>query len=224
MRKISLIIGLFLLNACQTPKADEKLDPDVVYKRDIELTINGKKTVGMAVAPAKEAYTIGVKAIGKLDLFTFTNCHREMAQQLTTNETTVNFTPIPGLEDKNCSVNLAGYEKERGRHAWGFIEFESPDYTIVATLKCNGVVSVTSGVSVCQSLNGLFQQIEFSVPVIVGTKGQCPPIQEPADFKTYRFPITKGQCSYVFLEKDKNSNRMHRLTTIGYEKIIYRDK
>lgn len=223
MKKL-LLVPLLVHCASMNPPADPEVDPNYIYKMDMDLQINNRVGNGVVVAPRSPKYNLKLKAAGKLDLFTFTNCHREMAQASETRDIVLDYTPISRKElSGTCPIQLGGYEKERGRHSWGFIDFEDPGYTMVADLKCNGVASLVNGVGACQSLTGLIQEITFSVPVIISPEEKCPmPVSK--DKKTFEFPIITGQCVYIFMDATKGSDRLLRLTTIGYEKILFRDK
>ena len=210
----------FLFVSCAS--VSQKLDPNVFYKRDIQISINGKKAIGAVVVPRAESYHFEIKTPGRLDLFTLTTCHREETfEALSTKVRSFDFKPISiELGQLACPVHLGGYEKIRGRHSWAFIDFEHPSLLLRAEIKCNGVQRNTSGVSLCQAKVGLIQEIKFKQPVIWPKKLTCIELSSD-DEKTFRFKMPRGECTSRFLSKT-GKKLWHRFTTLGYEKILIR--
>jgi hypothetical protein len=217
-----------VLSACaQVP---QKLDADAFYKRDMKITVNGASAEGVIVAPSSDHYDLEIVAKGKLDLFTLASCHREITQEDAgeggifgdAKKIKLTFRPVNGIENTSaCPVELGGYEKDLGRHSWGFIDFRSPELTLPAKLKCNGVGQETVGVSVCQSRNGLIEQIVFKAPVRVAKQpdSNCPQLSSSDGGVTFEYKMPLKQCVYVFGDQ---TGALHRLTTLGYEKILVR--
>lgn len=223
---ILLAALLCFQTACSVP---QKLDPGTVYKRDMRLRVNGQRGTGTLVVPRASKYEIEIEARGKLDLFTLTTCHREVAAEeawdkgffKSKKEISTSFIPAMGLEYGNyCPVHFGGYEKSKGRHSWAFLDFETPEATLPASIKCDGRVYQSRGVTVCQSRAGLEQEVIFPVPVRVLPDPACPMVSGLAD-QVFRFPIVRDHCVYAF--KEKTGKRVHRLTTIGYEQILIRE-
>lgn len=218
-----LVVLAFLawvLSSCTD--VDQKLDPEIFYKRDMEISVNGHKITGAGVVPRSGQYEIKGVAKGTLDLFTLTTCHREITREGLDEEFSEKLYPVRGLEDAGgCSLQLGGYERKRGRHSWGFVDFEDAQATLPATLKCNGDVRRNNGVSVCQSRAGLIESIEFDAPVRVRPDPECP-IPDSANKKTFVFPLPPKACVFAFREIDP-PNRVHRLTTLGYDGILIRE-
>jgi len=208
----------------------QKLDPQKSYKRDMDLTVNGHHAEGMLVVPRASKYDFKIIAKGKLDLFTFTTCHREQTKENAgesgwfsdSKKRELSYVPTP-LEagEISCPVQLGGYEKKKGRHSWGLVEFEHPSLSMPAKIECNGSVMNATGVSVCQSKAGLLERISFSEKMLTSSKGSCPQLKSN-DGKVFQFEIQKGQCVYRFLTM-AGKKRYHRLLTFGYEKILIRD-
>lgn len=223
-----LFVMLFVLTSCSS--VSQKLDPSRFYKRDMEITINGLKAEGALVVPKAQSYKFNIKSQGRLDLFTFTTCHREQTKEKAgergwfadKKRRKFEFFPVPiEANPLACPVELGGYEQKKGRHSWGFIDFEHPDLTLTAELSCNGDKRKVKGVSVCQAKKGLIQEIVFAQPVIVAEKNVCI-ILKSKDDKTFRFKMPKGRCLFRFLTKT-GDKKWHRLTTLGYEKILVRE-
>jgi hypothetical protein len=220
---LSMIALLLLLASCTT--VDQKLKTDEFYKRDMIIEFEGVKSEGFVVLPKRNSYKLRFHAKGKLDLFTLTTCHREITaekirggifNQVGT-EYEMQFTPIEGIETSNCPIFIGGYDEQRGRHSWGAIEIADPSMDLEAQTLCNGEKRNHKGISICQSKEGLIQEISFPEPVRTAFEGSCK--MDSPDGKTFLYEMIKGECAFVFMAKD---GRMHRLTTLGYEKIIVR--
>jgi len=197
----------------------------------MKLKINGFRADGVLVIPKSARYELEIDAKGKLDLFTFETCHREEISEnageggLFGNRKHVerSFIPNSPLETEGaCPVRLGGYERDKGRHSWAFVDFEDLTATLPAELKCNGNTTNTRGVSACQSRSGLIQQITFPVKTIVNPETGCS-MPRPSDLMTYRFNMSPKECVYNFMEQGA-PNREHRLTTLGYDGILIREQ
>jgi len=224
------LLFLVLLSGCAYPGKDQLAEQGVYYKRDMRIEVNGFQSEGVLVAPKAGKYKIEIKAKGELDLFTLTTCHREHTEEdageggIFGSKKKVKYKYIPskGIEDtESCPVQLGGYEKDKGRHSWGFIDFQDDAHTLPALVSCNGNQYNSSGVSVCQSKAGLLQRIEFTKPVLFDPTNNCAPLQTK-DNKVFEYEIGKGECLYLFMERD-GDGKLHRHTTVGYERILIRD-
>lgn len=207
----------------------QRLDPDLFYKRDMEIRVNGHQGEGVLVIPRASSYNFDIKAQGKLDLFTLTTCHREQTKEhagdkgwfKNANHRKFEFIPAPLEADSlACPVQLGGYERIKGRHSWAFIDFEHPNLSLPAFLNCNGAQYNTKGVSVCQSKTGLLQEIRFTEQVLWPQENTCIKLMSN-DEKKFRFKMPKGQCIFRFVTKS-GEERWHRMTTIGYQQILIR--
>lgn len=215
----SVFVFLPFLLSCACSPAPEKLDPAILYRRDMTITINGKTFTGVAVAPAADKYDIKAQTIGRNDVFTFTTCHLEKEFRPGRNDLSFTFVPRIGLENSidSCIAELGGFDKDKGRHSWGLIEFENPAYKVVASVDCNGETYDANGVALCQSLTGLKQRIKFKYPVKVSPPIGCRMLT-PVDEMTFVYEMVKGRCVYDFYEP--SFNRRFRLTTFGYQEIL----
>lgn len=215
-----------LLTGCAT--FGKPADPNLIYRREMALVVNGKKIEGVGVLPRALSYRFEIESRGRLDAFTLTSCSRD---ELTLDikekglfgsrrRYRFDYLPMAGLEDTSfCQLDLGGYDKETGRHSWALLDFEHPELRASATVYCNGSVVKSVGVSVCQSKIGLYQKIEFSGPTIVEYEKECEIAQSEDGGKTYIFPLRKGICHYAFREL-KGAREFHRLTTLGYEGFL----
>lgn len=218
IRSIIFSFSFFLLSCACSP-VEQKLDPKVIYRRDMEITINGKQFTGTGVVPAAEKYDLKVKTIGRNDVFTFTTCHQENEYRTGRNDVQFTFVPRIGLENgkDSCTADLGGFDKDKGRHSWGMIDFENPLYKVPGNVDCNGFTYTANGVALCQSLAGLKQRVQFQYPVKISPSEGCRMLT-PADEKTFEYEMVQGKCIYEFWEP--SFSRRFRLTTFGYDQIL----
>lgn len=221
------IILLLLFTSCST--LEPQPDPQYFYKLDMKLDVNGFKGEGVLIAGEAKQYKFDIKAKGSLDLFTFTTCHREQTKEKagesgwfkSDKRRRFTYKPMPYIETGSfsCPVHLGGYEKGKGRHSWGLVDFQVKSKTLEAFLKCNGVYQKAIGVSICQARKGLIQEIKFLEPVLATEKG-CTKFRELKG-NVFRYKMPRGECVFRFVTKNKKQ-KWHRLTTVGYEKILIR--
>lgn len=226
MRK--LLPLFFLLVSCAN--VTQELNPDKFYKRDMDIKVNGYQGEGVLVVPRASSYSFDINAAGKLDLFTFTTCHREQTKEKAgergwfrdKSRRRFVYKPAPlEAEGYACPVDLGGYEQKRGRHSWGFVDFEHPDFDLPAKVSCNGFYYNSRGVTACQAKVGLMQEIKFPEPVLAPLENVCI-VLEAKDDMTFRYKMPKGRCTFRFLTKS-GKKRWHRMTTVGYESILIRE-
>lgn len=223
--KITLL--MFLLTACGAlPKKEEsKKDPGQVYKKDMYVCVDGKCAEGALIVPRALTYKVKIKSKVNLDLFAFSSCHREVTSQEYSRggffglggnkEFEGDYVPVSSIESVfSCPVYLRGYSKS-GYESTGFIDFETPEADLKATVYCNGVETKFNGVSVCQSKAGLIQTIKFSEPVTVGDAGPQCNIGK-GKLTVWEFSQPTGECVHAFFS---DSGKIHRFTTLGYTRI-----
>ena len=78
MRLLAILI--FLLSGCNGTGSVSP-DASTFYKRDIRIAVAGHTYYGVAVLPSKARYTLDMEFSGTLDLFTFTDCHQQIARE-----------------------------------------------------------------------------------------------------------------------------------------------
>jgi len=222
---LGFILGLILVSCASMP---QKLNDNVFYRRDLKMEINGNKGIGVMVVPYAPSYDFKVKSPGKMSLFTYATCHKNIpiedgGKGWYKNKIEFTFTPDREIEasKKACPMEIGTWELGRGRNSWGFVDFETPHLKLPALLKCNGQRMQTNGVSVCQSLQGLIQEISFPAEVLTSDKSRCDKMTTK-DNKLFRYKCNNRQCVYTFMERSK-AGRMHRHTTICYEELLLRE-
>lgn len=228
MKMFLLIAALMLCGCSALERSGVSIGGDAFPKRDVQLEFEGQRFTGVAVLPARDAYTITMEFPGELNLFTFGDCHMDHSEEdagsgewlRKKNKITYKYAPRFPKEGEYCPVIIGGYEAStEARNAWGFIDFESRKETLPAHLECNGGVIEANGVSVCQAKAGLWQRVTFPVEVDISPDEACP-MAKSDDSKTFKFKIAKGFCVYAFVSKD--GKQRHRLSTLGYDKILIR--
>ena len=129
MKLFSLILVSLFFASCSS--IQQQFEPESfkkgLYRKDMKIEANGYKGHGFVVAPAAETYKVRVYAMGNLDLFTQTSCHREITQEdagykgkflgFGRNKKRADFEyrPAKGIEDTgSCPLELGGYEKKQG--------------------------------------------------------------------------------------------------------------
>jgi hypothetical protein len=222
-----LIAAALTTSGCSTVSAG--LEDTTFYRRDIAFKVNGQKAVGAIVVPRASSYKIEGEVEGSFDFLIVRSCHREYTAEREGGHFSYLFEPREGIEsNRACPLEIRGAEKGKGRHSFGFIDFENDRDLLPAKLECNGEVRDAGGVSVCQAPHGLIQRITFPVDVIFepGSVGcdlieRKPGETDPAPRKVYEFKMPVRQCLFVFMETGA-AHRTHRMMSLGYEATVVR--
>lgn len=218
-RAYFLFLGLLLTLVFGCSSFQKEQDPRVYYKRDVKITWNKKEWRGTATLPKSAEYRLDFESPGKMDLFTISSCHREYQKEDVGYEHDYTYRPVPGLEDgPACPIQISGFDKNKGKHTFGFINFESPELTAKGKLYCNGANWDAVGVSVCQGRSGLIQKIEFEKETKVVSSDECKWTKSSGI--VYLFSLYPRECQYLFEEIE--TGKRFRLDTIGYEDIFIR--
>jgi hypothetical protein len=220
-----LLAALFL-SSCSTvptpPDAPVVLDPTSFYKRELAMSVNGSSSTGVAIVTKAQSYEIDLHSSGELDFVRVTSCAREITFTPKAKTFHVSFAPTAGLEDvlEYCPLKIMALDEKGGRHAWGFIDFDSGSSTLPAKVTCNGETRDSSGVSACQAKAGLIQRIDFAVPVRIAPDRSCELVLSP-DGKSVTYSISLGECVYAIVEA--KGGRIHRHTAIGFDEEVPRE-
>jgi hypothetical protein len=239
--KTALPLLLALLSGCAG--LPQKLDPSLQYRNDMPFCVEGYGCFeGATVLPRLPSYKfeLAPKGDARVDFFVVTTCNRNKTFEPGDAGFTWDvlglfgkkksglryiYVPLPDREDDgDCPLIFHTYEKERGRHAWAYIQFENPKYELPATLYCDGDKVNFKGVGVCQAKAGLRQWFEFPEPVMIQPGrpekgGECAVPAKDAT-GTYQLTVTKEECRYGI---HGQSGRRHLLTTIGYSGELIRE-
>ena len=226
----SVVLALLFLGCASVPQdLSQGITDGVFYKRDMDLKVSGRRAEGVLVLPKATSYDFEIRAKGRLDLFTFATCHREETRERAgerglfgdRRRVRLKYAPVD-LESGpiSCPVQIGGFEKKKGRHSWGFVDFEHESMKLPATIFCNGRTLKATGVSACESRQGLIQVIQFQTEVFWPERG-CPRF-ETEDNKRLRFTMPQGQTTCRFKERSE-LGREFRITLMGYQKILIRE-
>lgn len=220
-----VVLMASILTSCAG--VDQKLDPNVFYKRDTTLEVNGESFEGVTTVPYASSYSIVIKPRGGIDLMLIRSCHREESYEKISagwfgkNQFRYSYFPIRGIEDTRvCPLRVDIYDSSKSKHSWAFLDFTSPEYRVQATMSCNGKISSLNGVGVCQAKWGLVQRLKFADRVRFAPPkpaGCSVPVKTD---NGYEIALTLGECLYQF---DTEDGRMGRLTTIGYDGVLVRE-
>jgi hypothetical protein len=229
LKSNSLLWGaLALLISCVTTPPSQDFKASTAFKYDMEIKVNGFKGVGVLVLPQAAQYEMEISSKSDIDLLTIRSCHRSHEYEKAWKDNGAfkgkDFAKVTlnldnPIEKEYCVLDLGAWNKT-GRHSFGFIDFYNPKLKLVAKSNCNGYTSNQTGVSICQAFIGTLQEI--SLPNKSVMRASTPDCEFALpDSKTFRYEIKKGVC--VYLIKDLTTKEFHRLTTIGYDKIILKE-
>lgn len=223
-RIITIVIFIIFASCSQITT---KIEPGKNYKLDISMSNkpSGDQYFGegMLVLPKKSLYTILFETESKISLISFRTCSREVIAE----------DPSVGLNRKKYQINYSPNEIERaeacptvvsafsdtGLYSVGYIDYEDDNTTLPAENICGGKVEKTRGVSVCQERVSSIERIRFDTEVITSPDPGCE-LQNNRG-KEFTYKIKGNYCIYAFMEV-ASPNRIHRLTTYGYNDVLIR--
>lgn len=230
---IILIILLVLLTGCAlTPPIDVKKQSEETYRKDMSVVVDGEKYTGIAVLPVRNLYKFTLYPKEKASRYIIQSCSRDLVidkpkQGWFKPEYSFVYDPVPDLETgKVCNLEIAALN-ENTRNSFFFAEFDDTreEVSLQGMLKCNGKFEMSrAGVTLCQSAEGLEQQIFFREKVMIGNIPEYCDEPKTDDNIFWSFRPNRNKCVYYFVahSKAKNGKRLtHRLTTIGYSSVPY---
>lgn len=205
--------SLFLV-ACQAATLTD-MNPDILYKKTLRFEVDGYLGIGMAVIPIRDRYSIKLQTPQQPDYLLLETCHREWMLKSPGKTPTIDYKPVPHLEDHpSCDVSLGVFDIE-GKNQWGLIVRRGSE-NLYASMSCDGEFRLNEGISICQARRGLTQKIAFSEPVTGYWVERCGPLSDKSG-KEFTFAITRGACLYLF----SDGKEEHRLVTFGYDEIAH---
>lgn len=216
-------VGTILLG-CALQNIKQPTNPDVFYKRDVRLSVNGKAGVGVLVVPKSDNYLISGQMLGQMSLVSIRSCHREWSQENVSGRYfTYSYAPKTAMEtDDACILEVGGFDAKNGQHSWGMIAFEDPT-GVSATVKCNGD-TLFGKTTVCQSPAGLEEEISFDDEMLVSPdSGGCSFDGMPRRGKLFRYVMPRRTCVLVFAKVADKGQTFHRHYTVGYEATLLRE-
>ena len=212
------------------PEQREKLDPAIYYKNDICFKVEGKKFCGTGIIPNKNIIKVKIDSNNNIENFMLTTCAREITTKnpdkgLFRRNGVVRLTlkPTIELEEKVCPFYFAAFSRS-GKHAWGYLVVD-PQYKLEAKIKnCNGSKYDAKGVAICETRQGILQQIQFNEPIamvptngVADRKQDCPILPLRNNDTYLEFETPNRDCVYGII--GRKSKKMFILYTIGYEQV-----
>lgn len=212
---------ILIASSCSTVTQEIQVGKN--YKMDVWIKTKEVDKYGMAVLPKKPEQKITIEAWGKLTLFVFRTCSREIAIENARTgfdkyEALITYKLNEVEASGACPAEISAYN-DKGRHSFGFIDFEDESTTLPATVICGGTTTDFGGVSVCQERQGLIQKIKFPTTVVVSPDPGC--AIGKIEGSEFEFPINAGHCTYAFMERQK-PYRFHRANFYGFSEILIR--
>jgi hypothetical protein len=208
-----------------TPNLEES-----TFKHDLVLEVNGEKFKGVGVIKRASQYKIKIYPNERIDRVFWHTCHQEdTVDKPDTGWFTKSYefylNDVPGVQDVHaCALDIVSMDQQSRRNGFATLEFLDmrPEISLPALVKCNGMATFyDKGVSICQSAEGLIEQIKFNEPVVqTGAKPDCD-VMKALDDKTFTFIMPKGKCTYYFTSDRKIGGKRvsHRLQTVGYTNV-----
>lgn len=237
MKWLLIILSIFSIasiTACSMLEIkDPQKEAEKIYKKDLQLIIDGEKYTGVAVLDRKSSYSITIIPEEKSDRIIIQSCHRDITVDKPktgwfSSKYTFIYSPIVGIEDnRNCALEIASLTKERN-NSFAYIDFKDvrPEISLKASMKCNGEYSNPKGVSICQSAAGLRQSIIFEEKVLIdGIDFNCN-VLETKDGYFWEWNMVPEKCVYYFVSQRKleNGKRVsHRLNALGFTTTPWKD-
>jgi len=214
---VNFLITTLLLLITSCSSIPQTLNTETIYKKDLKFWVNKKLISGVGVVPRAIAYDIYIeKEKGKIDLLTLTTCHRSIQISEEGSKASYQLMPSEIEASSGCPLDLGAYDA-KGRHAWGYLLFESDKLRLPAKILCNGDVTISQGASICQSQIGTIQKLIFSNSVKALASDGCKIEKVGTDFE---YEMTKNFCYYAFID---DNGLVHDHTAFGYEQFIIRD-
>jgi hypothetical protein len=182
----------------------------------MEIEVNGVRAIGITVAPFSSNYVITGETDERIELLRINTCHFEKIIENVKKKFEFHYWPQPIERESICPLEISAYDVD-GQNSWAFIAFDRHE-NLASTLTCNGATKKTGGVSLCQSREGLVQEIEFDVEVQFKKGRDTCYTPETKDNKKFEFKMSPDRCVYVFYAGGK----LHRMMTLGYQDFLLR--
>lgn len=234
---LSFLIGL---TACAGLTTAPQPSSQRVERLDLKVAINGKTYLGWGVVPAASKYDVTVYPSASNNRIQWRTCDREnvidknddsggwlsdLFGSSSPSSYSFSFVPDPSLDQKHhCPLEIDVVNADKNANGFAVFEFKDkrPEYTVGASLTCNGVaIPGLIGVGMCESAVGLMQRIVFDQPVQFGDpEPQCNTMKDiEGKHLVFEFAMPLDKCQFNFRSKDQKS---FRLFTHGYNDVPVR--
>ena len=216
---VLLLTTVILLSSCTTDGVASlpiwtTVPQERTTRASLPVESGGEKFIGAGVFPRKSSQDIIFSLPKETIKFMVTTCNREEFVAFPKGSTyTWRFIPLMWLENQDSCFATATAITKQGDMFKAIVDFRTGE-DMPSTLYCNGQYIKATGAGVCQARAGLLQAITFESPVEYVHQEGC---AEPTPFSNgLQFVMTKGFCSYMFINKTK---QIMRLLTYGYTEI-----
>lgn len=239
LRLILIGLAVFFSLSCQTfDVPNPQKEAEQVYRKDLEIEVDGKTYYGVGVLPRKSNYKITIHPEGNIDRLIIQSCNREIVADKPevkgwfNHSYSFTYWPLVGLEDnRTCPIEIASLEEKKTRNGFGYLDFRDarPEISLRSSIKCNGEYqNLEEGVGICQAPSGLRQQIFFQTQVLLEAvePKECD-VMESKDGFFWEWNMAPRKCIYYFVARQKhaNGNRLaFRLNALGFTVVPYRPK
>jgi hypothetical protein len=175
---------------------------------------------GIATLENKPNYQFQFQSQGFIDLLTIETCHQYKTYTkekiLKRKYLDIEYTPMQLEKEKvACPMFISSYEKDKGRHSFGIIEFKRDQYQLKYQLECDGKKISDQGVALCQSKVGTTQRLTFEIDTSFVSSKKCKEtIKKIGNY--YEIKVIKDLCIFTF----KSESKFARLTTFGFESVL----
>lgn len=243
MRKL-LVIGLevavcfavaFILSCASVQPQTTPKGPLYSYRAELSIGLGGSEFTGLAVTKLAPV-NIVIKSLVSMDRIQVTSCARQNICEnggfcdsqfvidrdwwTGSGKSAVYYYEPNEAESKGvCPLYIEVYSKA-DLTDWGMVAFRT-DETLPAKLACNGSGWTFSGLSVCQTKNGLDQSIKFDRALkAFESEPACHMTQDATDATKFWLRPEMGFCKAVF----SDGANEHRLLLLGYDSVLLRVK
>lgn len=184
-------------------------------RASLPFSIEGMDYRGTATVQRKSSQNIKFKIPKGTIKFMIATCSREEFFAYPESDIKYTYIPIMFLENLDSCIMKATAITNKGETITGIIDFTAGEQ-LKGELSCNGQVYKSTGAGFCQSRQNLIQNIEFSEETVFAFGEGCNEPKKGYISTSYNISLSKGFCTYQFMNKDKET---YRLTTYGYDSI-----
>lgn len=202
-----------------TPDDAGRAKAKILYRKDMELEVNGVKGKGIVTIPMAPEIVVRAKAPGDSETVTLQTLHREIIMSKVSDRFEAKLTPSD-LERNGLFYIRVNAMSPKFLYSGGLILVTRPETTMQARVLCNGENAIAVGAALCQSREGYAQMVRFLAPMKVSAPNAgCPAFKEkPSEF-AFEVNLGPNECPYSFTEVS-GQKREFWLMTYGYEEFL----
>jgi len=223
MRKLLMCCVAFIFFlSCVDLDYSKKVDTSEFHKRELVVKVGDQLITGAGVVKRKTRYKISAHFKEKMKRVTIANPHREVVFR-NISKLEYDFYPSFLLENDGSNVMQISALSAKGVSHDAIIDFTAGE-DLDGDVYCNGA-ALNGVASICQARKGTIQKIWFKSKVKAYSEKSCASPLSADGKKTldedvaysYTVKVSLGFCVYLFV--DLKTNKKHRLTTFGYDKL-----